>query len=336
MTPDAFRYGLHVRRKYDPRQPVAYDALTRAAATCAPPFDPAGEQYLTAFRFDRSVIAHLRDHDGSSAGFAGAVWSPELHFDLDAADDLAAALTAGRRLAGVLLQRYPKLGEDDLRAFYSGGRSVHLGLPLTHLPDPSPTFHAVAGLLARRLARLAGADSVPGVAFDAGNYDRVRLWRLVNSRHAGTGLYKVRLSYDELMHLDPGGVRKLAAAPRPSDPPGPVGELIGELEHDWNQAAGAVAGRLRDKEQRAAAERAAGGPDRLNRATLAFIAGGADVGDRHRLLYSAAANLAEFACPPKLAHALLTPAALDAGLAPADARRQIDCGLADGATGEGG
>jgi hypothetical protein len=58
-----------------------------------------------------------------------------------------------------------------------------------------------------------------------------------------------------------------------------------------------------------------------------FIREGADTGDRHRLLFSAAANLREFACTPALAHALLTPAALDSGLSPRDVQRQIDCGL---------
>lgn len=51
------------------------------------------------------------------------------------------------------------------------------------------------------------------------------------------------------------------------------------------------------------------------------------MGDRHRLLFSAAANLAEFGCPPALAHELLTESALDSGLPPKEVRRQIDCGL---------
>jgi hypothetical protein len=44
-------------------------------------------------------------------------------------------------------------------------------------------------------------------------------------------------------------------------------------------------------------------------------------------VFSAAANLAEFGCPPALAHALLTESALDSGLAPNDVRRQIECGM---------
>jgi hypothetical protein len=49
-------------------------------------------------------------------------------------------------------------------------------------------------------------------------------------------------------------------------------------------------------------------------------------------LFSAAANPAEFSCPPALAHALLTEAALDGGLAPKEVHRQIECGLSAKAT----
>ena len=65
----------------------------------------------------------------------------------------------------------------------------------------------------------------------------------------------------------------------------------------------------------------------LNRRTLEFIRDGAEPGERHRLLFSAAANLSEFGCPPALTHALLTESALDSGLRPKEVRRQIECGL---------
>ena len=55
------------------------------------------------------------------------MWSPVLHFDLDAADDLDAALADAGRLTTVLLQRYPQFGEDDLEIFYSGGRASTSG-----------------------------------------------------------------------------------------------------------------------------------------------------------------------------------------------------------------
>ena len=51
------------------------------------------------------------------------------------------------------------------------------------------------------------------------------------------------------------------------------------------------------------------------------------VGDRHRLLFSAAGNLAEFGCPAALAHELLTDVGLDTQLSPSEVRRPFDCGL---------
>ena len=219
MTRADFRFGLHVvGPTHAPRRPVDLPRLLAAAAAADPPFDPAAEQYATAFRFDRAVLAHLRANGGSSAGFAGPVWSPVLHFDFDAADGVDAALFAERKAASFLLHRYPEFGDDALGLYYSGGRSVHIELPLTPAPAPGPRFHTAARVLAERLSALAGVPGVGGVAFDRGNYDRVRLWRLVNSRHPRTGLHKVRLSYDELMGLNADGVRKLAAGPRPYGP----------------------------------------------------------------------------------------------------------------------
>ena len=56
----------------------------------------------------------------------------------------------------------------------------------------------------------------------------------------------------------------------------------------------------------------------LNRLTLDLIRIGdpIPVGDRHRLLYSAARNLAEFGCSTELARALLTDPGLDSSLPP--------------------
>ncbi len=127
------------------------------------------------------------------------------------------------------------------------------------------------------------------------------------------------------MHLSAEHVRQLAAAPEPfALPAGTAAD--NQAGADWQAALQVVEGEAEGKAQRRAA--VADGTPRLNRATLDFIRDGADQGDRHRMLFSAAANLAEFGCSPALAHALLTEAALDAGLPPAEVRRQIECGLA--------
>jgi hypothetical protein len=94
---------------------------------------------------------------------------------------------------------------------------------------------------------------------------------------------------------------------------------------EWQEALKKVE---REAEGQARRREASKGVATLNRQTLEFIRNGAERGDRHRLLFSAAANLAEFDCPPALAHALLTEAGRDSGLPPKEVYRQIDCGLA--------
>ena len=126
---------------------------------------------------------------GTPKGFAGACWSPWRWLDLDRPGQPAAALADARRLAGFVLARYPKLDDDDLLLFFSGGKGNHVGVPLTYNPDPGPAFHLTARWLAEGLA--AGA----GVRIDPTLYDRVRLFRAPNSRHPKTGLRKQSARY---------------------------------------------------------------------------------------------------------------------------------------------
>jgi hypothetical protein len=191
-------------------------------------------------------------------------------------------------------------------------------LPTIWNPAPSATFHRAARCLAEHLARLAG------VAIDPAVYSKVQPLRAPNSRHPKTGLYKRRLSFEELMGLSVEGIRQLAQRPEPFELPAPA-RRCEQAESDWRAAVQTVVKETEEKAERRAA--VATGAPRLNRLTLDFIREGAPENCRAVRLFSAAANLAEFGCPTLLAHALLTEAALDSGLPPAEVRRQIDCGL---------
>jgi len=274
------------------------------------------ESYLSAFCFGVDFRDHLTA-TRSVRGFAGSTWSPWLWIDLDR-DELDQALADARRLAAGLADRY-RLDGDDLLTFFSGSKGFHIGLPLSVCgsPVPSADFHRVC----RRFAE-AVAGSL-AVAIDTGVYDRVRAFRAPNSKHPKTGLHKRRLTFGELLHLPTRRIVEIAASPEPFDLPDPSGACSVAID-DWRQAVVAV-----DAEAVAAADRRAVGVAgaRLNRSTVEFIRGGATTGDRHRLLFSAAANLAEFGCPAALAEALLTEVALDSGLSPSHVRRQIACGL---------
>ncbi len=302
---------------WERRRLVDAAAALAGYAACDPAAQVDCESYLSAFQFAEE-FRRLLDETGSVAGYSGICWSPWLWFDIDRDDDLPKAATDARRLAVTLDERY-RLADDALLAFFSGSKGFHLGLPTAlWRPEPSDRFHRVARQFATALAERAG------VAIDTGVYDRVRAFRAPNSRHAKTGLHKRHLPIDVLMGLSVAGILDLARQPEPFDLPTPTGTSDQAIA-DWAQAVQAV-----ERQAAANAERraATNGKPALNRATLAFIRDGADQGDRHRLLFSAAANLAEFGCSFDLAYALLSEMALDSGLPPKDVRRQIECGLA--------
>jgi hypothetical protein len=299
------------------RRLVDAGAAFAAYASCDPRAEMDRESYLSAFSFTADFRDHLAQN-GTPKGYNGVCWAPFIWFDLDAEDDPGRALSEARRLAGVILERYRSLDDDALLLFFSGAKGFHVGLPTFWGPAPSLDF----GRVARRFAEAFG--QLAGVKIDASVYDTVRAFRAPNSRHPKTGLHKRRLTFDELMGLSVAGIRQLAEQPEPFGLPAPAATCE-QAGADWQAAESAVYQQAEEKARRRAA--VANGAPTLNRLTLDFIRDGANIGDRHRLLFSAAANLAEFGCPPALAHALLADAALDSGLSPSDVRRQIDCGL---------
>ena len=301
----------------EPRRLVDAAVAFSAYASCDERAEVDREAYLSAFRFGDDFRSHL-DATSSTKNFHGVCWSLWLWFDIDREDDLDRALNDARKLAAFVAERY-RLDDDDLLIFYSGAKGFHVGLPTSlWMPSPAVTFHATTRRLAEALAERVG------VVIDVGVYDRVRAFRAPNSRHPKTGLHKRRLTFDELMGMSVDAVKRLAETPEVFDVPTmpPVNE---QASTDWREAAHNIERATEAKAER----RAAGMPPRLNRLTLEVIRNIETIaaGDRHRVLFTSAANLAEFGCPPELAHALLTEAGLDSGLSPSDVRRQIECGL---------
>lgn len=283
------------------------------------------EAYLAAFQFGDDFAEHLA-RSGSPAGFGGSTWAPFVWLDIDrdeSSGGVARALADTRRLVDTLDERYG-VPRGVLVPFVSGSKGFHLGIPtaLWH-PPASPHFHAVA----RQFAETLAADA--GVAVDASVFDRVRAFRAPNSRHPKTGRHKRFVPVEILDTVTAAGVLDMAAKPEPFDVPAVDGVESGDfLVAVWDRAARAVAENVAAANQRrlevASGERAGS----LNKLTRAFLAGEVVQGDRHRLCYSAAANLAELGASLTLCKALLTEPALDAGLPPRDVARQIECGHA--------
>jgi hypothetical protein len=318
MNANEFRFGFRALGREAERKETVWQLAFKAHIEADPRAMTAGECYLSHFMFPGEFRAYLAT-TGSTAGYTGPTWLQWLVFDIDVADDIDEALRQARRLAAWLVDRF-KLETDDLMFFYSGSKGFHVLLP-SSLWDgqPAASFHEYARRFAETLA--INAD----VKIDSGVYARVNLLRAPNSKHRKTGRFKVQLRYDELLNLKPEAIFEIAAEPREGWIPEPVG-VNSEAADCWREIVTLV-----DDDKTASTERrSTNGTAKLNPTTRAVLVEGSFVGDRHRELFSSAANLAEFGSVEELAFALLTPCGLNSGLSPSDVQRQIACGLKHG------
>jgi len=295
------------------RRIVDHAAAFAACAECDPRAELEKQSFISIFHYPADIRSHLAA-EGSERGYAGPCGARRCWWDIDRADDPERALRDSRRLAAFIVDRFTELDDDDLLVFFSGSKGYHVGIPLAHRPESSPTFHAVARRFCETIAQAAG------VVIDTAIYSKTRLFRAPNSRHSKTGLHKRRLSYDELLHLRLDAIRDMAREPEPFDiPPGP--DRAPRMADDWRLASRAAEARVVERKRYVAA-----GP-RLQRATADFLRGDVAEGERELRLFRASANLGEFGCPPDLALALLEEPGRDSGLTPAEVHKAILDGL---------
>jgi hypothetical protein len=302
------------------RRLIDWRAAFAAYAACDPAAHPEREAYLSHFTYGPDFAAYL-ERNGSEAGYNGPCGADWLFWDIDRPGDLGRAISDARRLAGAILDRYRELDDDALLVFLSGGKGLHIGIPTALWgPAPSDSFN----LTARRFCEAHGQRA--GIAVDGTVYSKTRLFRAPNSRHPKTGLFKRRLALDELMRLKPEAIVELALQPEPfrvsrPDRPSPTAAA------DWHEAGLAVERRTAERQ-----DRADSGAVKLSAFARQFIRDGElDADKRAVSTFRVAAELSELYLAHgfvPLVHALLTDAALDSGLTPSEAARQIDCGLA--------
>ncbi len=176
--------------------------LRNVAGLKAP--DGVADCYRSVYRYPEAMKEQF-NKTRSVGGYSGAVYADWLPIDIDD-EDVTKAHVAAKRLLQQLEVRY----DVDLGAvlcFFSGAKGFHVLLPDVMFGwEPGPD-------LPRRMrqAALALADGVP---IDTTIYDRVRLFRMSNTKHGKSGLYKVPLVAREVLHQPTNVLLAVARAPR--------------------------------------------------------------------------------------------------------------------------
>jgi hypothetical protein len=323
LNASTFTVGFRVEGPPDgPRRRTHYETAADAYRTCDPRAVNGTEAYISHFRFNDAMADYLATH-GSTKGFAGHTWASGIAFDIDR-ETIDAALADTRTLLNSL-ESVHGVPPECLLVYFSGRKGFHIETP-TRLwePPPSAAFHRISREFASQIA--VGA----GVTIDTGVYDAVRLLRPPNSRHPKTRLFKRWLPADKLIALTAEDCMALAEKPCPFDWPIVEGSPH-MLTAVWDAAAAAVAAQDEAVAQRRADIAAGKATAKVNNLTRRLLAGDpVEEGQRHKRIYSAAANLAELGVPLHAVHELLTEAGRDSGLPPRDVFRAIENGHARG------
>lgn len=159
--------------------------------------------YKSSFLFGEDAKDYWEANGESIKGYTGEVFTRTLYWDLDAEGDFGKA----KKAALALCSHLDKLGlSDGIEMYFSGNKGFHVFLQTDQKFTPTET-----SAMCYNMAMEAG---VPQDVFDTSVYNITRIFRIVNTRHQKSKLYKIPVDIDELSKYSEADVRKMAAEPR--------------------------------------------------------------------------------------------------------------------------
>ncbi len=203
-------------------------------------FRPNGQPdvFATYRRFTADFEEYTRNNtqrtgEPSVSGYDGPSLADFYPLDFDNKSDLQAALNGLRRALLILRDRW-RVPLEALRIYFSGykGFSVEIpgrcfgGFESEAVRKSAERFKRLLGLL------FPEADELH---LDRDIYDALRLWRVPNTRHGKSNLYKIPLTVEEVFDLSAKQIKELARKPRRLSRPEVKIEPIPPLMALWKQ-----------------------------------------------------------------------------------------------------
>jgi hypothetical protein len=161
------------------------------------------ESYLGLFLFTDDLVKHVAEHK-SVKRFSSTHWAHFLAIDIDR-ENLDEAKQITSNITEYLQSEY-QIDPDLLHIFFSGNKGFHVLIPARYF-EPLP-HNSLARAFRMFCIRLFGLETV-----DVKIYEPLRLFRLPNTRHGVSGLYKIPLTFKELFG-DIESILQAAQAPR--------------------------------------------------------------------------------------------------------------------------
>jgi hypothetical protein len=153
------------------------------------------------FRFKEEYQRLCADTRSVKGASKLSCYSDFLWFDIDS-KDLVKALANTRQLVMNIEQHDSSL-PDYLAIYFSGCKGFHVGIP-------AALFGWQPSVELPRIHKLMALEIAAGVAIDTAIYESNRLWRIPNTQHGESGLYKVPLTYNQLQSWSIEQIKKFA------------------------------------------------------------------------------------------------------------------------------
>ena len=162
-------------------------------------------RYISLFPYDKGIISHVKAQNTVS-GYKGLHYCPAIVVDIDNED-----LEQSRLSAVDLVKRINEWYTcplDEIRIYFSGNKGFHISL-LDKLFGGIPPHQDIAAIVKKFVSELSNGI----LNVDLKIYEPMRIFRCNNSLNDKSGLYKIPISFGELLgSVD--SIKELAKTPR--------------------------------------------------------------------------------------------------------------------------
>lgn len=133
----------------------------------------------------------------------------DLYLDFDNIQDFSQAQADAITTLSYLKVCY-HISEDNVLIYFSGNKGIHIIVPTGILGvEPTPLLNGIYKYIANSIKSFTKHKTI-----DTQIYDNKRLFRIPNTIHEKSGLYKIPITATELRSLTEEEIRRMAASPR--------------------------------------------------------------------------------------------------------------------------
>ncbi len=159
----------------------------------------ASDCFATYLRFTEDLLDYAQENRNkntgkpSVGGYPGPALATFLPFDFDSEESPKKAVAEAAGCVRTWESRW-NLPPEALRIYWSGMKGISVEVPA----ELFGSFEASSDI-ANKLKALALKMAPDAKTLDTTIYEKMRLWRVPNTMHSGSGLYKIPLTVQELL-----------------------------------------------------------------------------------------------------------------------------------------